>query len=105
MFESIKELFSKDGHITELDSELSEDIQGIKMHFAGLDGVDENRIVIREYSNGAVGEVLVRAEYEQVSDEWSVLHPSGGEYTRVPGKDSYERLAGAIEEYFESEYQ
>lgn len=97
MLDKIRSLLKSEGHISNLDDKLSSDIQGIKIHHAGIDGVDENRIVIREYYNGSSGDLLLTVEYNEVDDKWVVYDSNSQELDQVSGRSSYAELSEVVE--------
>jgi hypothetical protein len=98
MFDKIKSALEKEEHINNLEDKLSSDVTGIDMNYAGVDGIDVNRIVIREYDNGSTGETLLRLEYEVVDNMWYIYAPRGKELDSVSGEDNYGGLARAMED-------
>lgn len=104
LLSKLKEAFSRTGHISKLDKAFEEqDINfpvGIQMHHAGLDGIDEDRIVIREYRNGTSGDVILNVEWKPIDNNWVLLEGrTKSLVTTVEGEENYNKLAEEIEKY------
>lgn len=110
LFDEIKAAFSSSGPIDKIDKVFEEKglnpLMGIKMHHAGIDGIDEDRIVIREYKNGTTGDVIMTVEWDGLNENWELKGPPRNRDTiaTVSGKENYEGIAHQIESYIQETY-
>ena len=106
LLDKITQLFNTNGHISQIDAEFDKHDSnlpvGIKMHYAGRDGIDEDRLVIREYQNGTVGRKLIYIEFDEVSNTWVFRDANTqNKFTTISGEENYHDVAKTIENKLE----
>jgi len=109
IIKTITDAIKKEGHVTKLADTFEEhniDLPtAIQIHYAGINGIDEDRMVIRKQNNEHTGDVILRVEYNGVHDEWVLSKPNTTKQIAViDGQNNYIQIANKIQDYMQNNF-